>query len=143
MPFELGIDVGCRLFGKGSRSQKRCLVLEAERYRYQAAISDLSNSDIAVHGGDPESIVSELRNWLVNQARLQAPGPSRIWGAFLDFMADNYDMLKQRGFSDRDIEKLPISELMQCIERWVRRTRNARAGEQPDKRRRKGPKAVG
>ena len=136
MPFELGIDVGCRLFGKGRRSQKRCLVLEAERYRYQAALSDLSNSDIAVHGGDPESIISELRNWLDNQGRLQAPGPSRIWGAFLNFMADNYDVLKQRGFSDGDIEQLPISELMQCIERWVRRTRHATAPEQQEKRRR-------
>ncbi len=136
MPFELGIDVGCRLFGKGQRTQKKFLVLEAERYRYQAAISDLSNSDIAVHGGDPESIVTEVRNWLDNQAQLQAPGPSRIWGAFLDFMADNYDVLKQRGFSDRDIEKLPMSELTQCIERWVRKTRNATA-EQPAKRRAK------
>jgi hypothetical protein len=62
MPFELGIDVGCRLFGKGERRQKRCLVLEAERYRYQAAISDLSNSDIAVHGGVPKTIVTEVRN---------------------------------------------------------------------------------
>jgi len=67
MPFELGIDVGCRLFGKGQRTQKKFLVLEAERYRYQAAISDLSNSDIAVHGGDPESIVTEVRNWLDNR----------------------------------------------------------------------------
>ena len=46
----------------------------------------------------------------------QAPGPSRIWGAFLDFMAANYDVLKQHGFSDRDIEKLPISELMESSE---------------------------
>lgn len=112
------------LFGKGQRTQKRCLVLETERYRYQAAISDLSNSDISVHRGDPESIVSEVRNWPDNQARLQAPGPSRIWGAFLDFMADNYDMLKQRGFSGRDIEKLPTSELTRCIEGWVRKNRN-------------------
>jgi hypothetical protein len=72
-----------------------------------------------VHGGDPENIVAEVRNWLDNQTRIQAPGPSRIWGAFLDFMADNYDVLKKRGFSNRDIENLPVGELMQCIERWV------------------------
>ena len=119
MPFELGIDVGCRLFGKGRWQQKRCLVLEAERYRYQAAISDLSGSDIAVHDGDAQRIVAEVRNWLNNQASLQAPGPTSIWGAFLDFMADNYDTLKRRGFSDRDIEKLPVDELMQCIDSWV------------------------
>jgi hypothetical protein len=32
MPFELGIDVGCRLFCKGCRD-KQCLILEAERFR--------------------------------------------------------------------------------------------------------------
>ena len=119
MPFELGLDVGCRLFGKGRWSKKRCLVLEAERYRYQAAISDLSNSDIGVHGNEPQEVVSEVRNWLNNNAGLQAPGPSTLWGAFVDFMSDNYDALKARGFSDRDIEKLPVNELMECIRMWT------------------------
>ena len=31
MPFELGLDVGCRFFGKGRWKQKKCLVLETER----------------------------------------------------------------------------------------------------------------
>jgi hypothetical protein len=53
IPFELGLDVGCRLFKAGRSSEKRCLILEAERYRYQAALSDMSNSDIAAHGNDP------------------------------------------------------------------------------------------
>ena len=57
MPFELGLDVGCRLFKAGRSSGKRCLILEAERYRYQAALSDMSNSDIAAHGNDPEEVV--------------------------------------------------------------------------------------
>lgn len=121
MPFELGIDVGCRLFGSGQRSRKRCLVLGTERYRYQAAVSDISNSDIAVHGGSPESMVTEVRNWLNGEARLRAPGASRVWGAFLEFMADNYADLKQRGFSDGNIENLPIGELTVCMERWVAR----------------------
>ena len=121
MPFELGIDVGCRLFGKGRWQQKRCLVFEKERYRYQAAISDLAGSDIAVHNADPQSIVKEMRNWLHSQVGLRAPGPATIWGGFVDFMADNYDDLKQRGFSDRDIEELPVNELTECIEKWVAR----------------------
>jgi hypothetical protein len=54
MPFELGLDVGCRTFGSRKFKAKRCLILETERYRYQAAISDLSNSDIGVHNNEPE-----------------------------------------------------------------------------------------
>ena len=53
MPFELGLDVGCRLFGRGHWSQKKCLILEAEPYRYRAAISDISGSDIAAHANEP------------------------------------------------------------------------------------------
>ena len=128
MPFELGIDVGCRLFKGGKWSEKCCLILETERFRYQAAISDLSNSDIAVHENEPERVVAEVRNWLNSQASLRSPGPSQIWGAFLDFMADNYDHLKTRGFSDRDIERLPVDELINCILDWHQNTASGPRG---------------
>jgi hypothetical protein len=126
MPFELGIDVGCRLFGNGRWSEKRCLVLEAERYRYQAAISDISNSDIAVHKNSPEAVVTELRNWLTGQLSRKTPSPSMVWGAFLDFMAWNYDSLKRRGFSEPDIERLPINELLGYMSIWIARQRPRR-----------------
>ncbi len=58
MPFEIDLDVGCRLFKEGQWSRKSCLILEAQRYRFQAAISDLSNSDIAVHNDDPASVIA-------------------------------------------------------------------------------------
>ena len=119
MPFELGLDVGCRLFKMGTFSEKKCLILEAERYRYQAAISDLSNSDIAVHGNDPAQAALQVRNWLKNEAGLHAPGPTLIWNHFNDFMADNYDQLKAEGHSDRDIERLPVAELIDCMQTWV------------------------
>ena len=119
MPFELGLDVGSRLFGNGPFAEKRCLILEAERYRYQAAISDLSNSDIAAHGNEPVRAFTEVRNWLVNEASLHAPGPTAMWVRFNGFMADNYDQLKSRGYSDGDIENLPISELIPCMKAWV------------------------
>lgn len=126
MPFELGLDVGCRLFKSGRWSGKKCLILEAERYRYQAAISDLAGSDIAVHGNQPVNVVSEVRNWLNGEAKLRAPGAAEVWGRFNDFMADNYAALKRRGFSDQDIANLPIDELMDCMRDWLAdQSRNA------------------
>lgn len=119
MPFELGIDVGCKPFGSGQRRKKRCLVLEAERYRYRAAISDLSSSDIAVHGSDPEILVAEVRHWLVNQTRMRAPGPANILSAFDDFTAHNRRFLLRRGFSRHDIDNLPIAEFIRCIDHWL------------------------
>lgn len=113
MPFELGLDVGCKLFKNDQWATKKCLILETEKYRYQAAISDLSNSVILSHKDEPEEVVFNVRNWLVQEAlEGEGPGPSQIWGKFIEFMARNYDQLKSKGFSDRDIERLPIPELM-------------------------------
>lgn len=119
MPFELGLDVGCRLFRSGQASGKKCLILEAERYRYQIAISDLSNSDIAAHSNDPVRAVTAVRNWLNNEASLRAPGPAEVWSRFNEFMAANYDVLKLRGFSDADVDRLPVGELIVCMQDWV------------------------
>jgi hypothetical protein len=121
MPFELGLDVGCRLFRADRYSQKRCLILEAERYRYQAALSDMSNSDIAAHGNDPKEAAREVRNWLANAANLRAPGPTWIWNRFLDFMAASYRQLEAEGYSSRDIEGLPVAELIDRMRTWVER----------------------
>lgn len=119
MPFELGIDVGCRLFKGDKWAGKKCLILVAEKYKYQSALSDLSSSDVAVHENKAEEVVIEVRNWLNTLCNLNADGPSRIWGAFNEFMGDNYDQLITRGFSKKDIERLPVPELMEDMRQWV------------------------
>jgi hypothetical protein len=120
MPLELGIDIGCRLFKGGQWSEKKCLILEAERFRYQAAISDMSNSDIAVHGNDPIEASAVVRNWLNAEAQLRAPGPATIYNRFNDFTTDNYDALSLRGYSSRDILRQPIVELIDDMSGWKR-----------------------
>jgi hypothetical protein len=119
MPFELGIDFGCRLFGRGAQKEKKILVLEATPHRYKAALSDLSGSDVECHQNEPYKIISVVRNWLKNACNVDAVGASKIDGAFSEFMAWNYDQLIDRGFSPEDIEALPVSELMEWMERWV------------------------
>lgn len=119
MPFELGLDFGCRLFGSRLQKGKRCLVLEAEPYRYKAALSDLSGSDIESHGNEPYRMVAIVRNWLKNVFPMQAAGPAKIESAFTDFMARNYDDLTAKGFSPTDIEALSVPELIECMDDWV------------------------
>lgn len=119
MPFELGLDVGCRAFGVRAMRNKRCLILESEPYRFQAAISDISNSDIAAHHNVPRTISAEVRNWLASQSLKPLPGPAHVWSEFLDFETDNRENLRDRGFSDHDIDKLPIAELISLMEAWA------------------------
>ena len=119
MPFELGIDFGCRLFGRGRHREKKALVLESEPYRYRASISDLSGADLESHGNEPYRVIGIVRNWLKNVCLKDAVGAARISSAFSDFMAQNYDALTAKGFSPSDVEALSISELVECMERWV------------------------
>ena len=120
MPLELGIDFGCKTFGAGKLKKKCCLILESERYRFQAAVSDLSGSDISAHNDEPQQVVVAVRNWLHNEANLTASSASKIWATFNRFMADNYDKLKADGFSHGEIEGLSVKELMKCMRLWIR-----------------------
>lgn len=64
MPFELGLDVGCRRFGRDHLRRKRLLILDSERYRYQRFISDISGQDIHTHGNEPRKLIHLMRGWL-------------------------------------------------------------------------------
>lgn len=121
MPFELGLDVGARRFGDKLRASKRCLILEEKPYRYQAGISDLAGSDIEAHSGEPEKLVKKLRTWFASDPECcpDAPSTSRVWGAFIEFMASNYDARKSRGFDDEEANDPSIPELMRSMALWV------------------------
>jgi hypothetical protein len=119
MPFELGLDVGSRLRRKGMLAGKRCLILEGERYRYQAALSDMAGSDIKAHGNKPQEVVRHTRDWLNQQERLYAPGPGQIWDNFNAFMAANHARLSSEGYSERDIEQRPVGDLLRDMQELI------------------------
>jgi len=119
MPFELGIDFGCRQFGQGQHRTKRCLMLEAQQYRYQAALSDLAGSDISAHNNDPRLVATIVRNWLAPVCRPGAVGAAQIWQHFVSFTGENERRLKARGYSRKDIQELSIPDLIQCMTQRV------------------------
>lgn len=119
MPFELGVDIGCRLFKGGQATTKKCLILEKEKYRYKKALSDLSNSDIKSHNNDPERAVREVRNWFVETELRRADSGTKIWERFNEFMADFYAKRKGEGYKDKDLDMMPIPEFVHFIEDWL------------------------
>ncbi len=68
MPLELGLFLGAARFGSGQQREKRCLVLDRERYRYQRYISDIAGQDIKSHDDDPEVAIARVRDWLNNDS---------------------------------------------------------------------------
>jgi len=119
MPFELGLDYGCRQYFGNGRENKKILVLEEQKYRYQAAISDLSGCDIEAHGGDFQVAVRKVRNWLVSEAKAEKVGAAKIIGAYADFQEWYYERQLSAGFSDEDIQDYPTSELLGAMIQWI------------------------
>jgi hypothetical protein len=119
MPFELGLDIGCCVFGGKEQKKKKCLVFEKDRYSIQHALSDLSNSDVCAHKDDPEMAVRHVRNWFVQETHVSAPSGTAIWDAYNDFI-DYLDIrLRNQRFLNADIVSLPLPELLMYMTIWI------------------------
>lgn len=120
MPFELGIEYGCRVFGSVALREKKCLVLEKDQHEFQKAISDLSGIDIKRHSNEPAEIVRAVRDWFVETVGLRrVQSPTKIWYRFTDFASDFYDARVADGFTDEDLNTMPIPEYIDFIQSWV------------------------
>ena len=123
MPFELGLDFGCRRYGGEPFSQKVILVLEEQPYRYQAAISDLAGVDVKAHGGRHDAAVRKVRNWLTDLGDFEYVGSARILAEYEDFQEWYYERQLQAGFSEDDIQDYSTAELMQAMVDWTNQGR--------------------
>ena len=111
MPFELGLFLGARRFGSTPQRDKQCLVLEAERYRYQKYLSDIAGQDIRQHNNNPAAAVGAVRDWLAgsrSKAARPLPGATAIMRYYGEFQANLPAMLRaihlepvELGFFDR------------------------------------------
>ncbi len=117
MPFELGLDIGGRELGSEIMQEKCCLVLEKERFRYQAVLSDISGNDIKSHNGDPLKMVKALRNWFAENGVYHLASPTRVWDSYNDFLARLSDEIQILGYGEDDLNEIPISEYIYLITR--------------------------
>ncbi len=119
MPFELGMDYGCRKFANDMDIKKRQLILEKDLFTYKQAISDISGFDIKSHSNDPIVLVRVVREWFVETVGMKGlKGPTEIWNKFNDFMYYLTVTRIRKGFSKSDIELIPIPELIEAIIEW-------------------------
>jgi hypothetical protein len=121
IPFELGIDYGCRLTSAGYLKRKRFLVFGARPHDYKQALSDLGGVDAKSHANDPEKAVLALRNWFVETVQLKrASSGSAIWEEFVQFRWDFYAERKRDGFSKQDLKTMPVREYIAAIRHWLK-----------------------
>lgn len=85
MPLELGIFLGAKRFG-GHSSQKRCLIVDREPYRYKRFISDIGGQDIKAHRRSPAKAIRHVRDWLQSApGKAAIPGGTKIWQDYQRF----------------------------------------------------------
>ena len=118
MPFEMGLDIGSRIFNPVLNNSKKCLILEEEQYRFQIAISDISNSDIKNHNGEATNLIKAVRNWFAENGLKHTPSATKIWNKYIDFMDDFYEKRMNEGFTKEEIYDMPIKEIIDYMEEW-------------------------
>ena len=124
MPFELGIDYGLRNSGNSHFGSKKFLVLEADKYDYQKAISDISGMDIKVHGNETKKVFKCIYSWLSETLKLSGqPPPLSYFYEFADFNAELFDeMVIKYGneiLAKNYIENISIYEYVGEIKNFV------------------------
>jgi hypothetical protein len=121
MPFELGIDYGCRCTAKGHLRRKKFLILGEKLHDYREALSDLAGIDAKAHMNNPENVVLALRNWFVESgpSNKTADSATVIWFKFMNFNNDFYERRKSEGFSKEDLKMMPVSEYISFIQTWL------------------------
>ncbi len=120
MPFELGLDIGCRRFGSGRLARKRTLVLEEQRYQYQKSLSDLAGCDIDAHDGDFMIAVRKVRNWFSGIGGFEEVAAARVLADYEDFQHWHLRQQKGIGSSEDDISDYSTSELLRSMFKWSR-----------------------
>lgn len=119
MPFELGIDIGCREIGEGQLAEKRCLILETESFRYQKVLSDISGNDIKSHSGDAKRVIRAIRNWLFENGFTELPSVNTIWETYNEFYSQFQYQTNQLGYDEEDLDEMPVPEFIYFVNRLV------------------------
>lgn len=117
MPFELGLDVGCKRFGNAGNATKQILILDSEPYRFQVFLSDIAGQDIRSHDGRPERLFREVREWLRAVSRRSTiPGDRWIRAQQVAFSASLPQLCQEMRLDHRS---LGYADYLELVETWL------------------------
>jgi hypothetical protein len=120
VPFELGLDLGCKKFGRPRYRQKMVLILDAGRYRYRNFISDIAGLDIEEHNGSVATAITVVRNWLRSASDalpVAAPSGPTIYSRYEAFQLE----LPQTCYAlNWDVDNLPFADFSWAVYDWIK-----------------------
>ncbi len=118
MPLELGIFLGARRFGESRHRDKSCLIMDRERFRFQAFISDIGGQDIQAHNDNPQVAVSRVRSWLNAASRRKTiPGGVAIWNRYQEYRDALPDLCAEARLR---VEEMTFNDKADFASTWLR-----------------------
>jgi hypothetical protein len=119
MPLELGIDLGCRRFGKDHQQEKVILVMDVDPFRYQAFLSDIAGQDIYAHGGQEDRAIGVVRAWMrkeLDPQKVIIPSGARILQRFRNFQNDLPAICARLQW---DVNQLEFVDYAYTVAAWI------------------------
>lgn len=118
MPFELGLFLAAKRFGERNQKQKRFLVLEKDKYRYQRFISDIAGIDVVPHNNTQKTLVLAIRDWLrTSSRRRNIPQGGDIYRRFRSFQQDIRRVCRTRAVK---YDELPLIDVIDEMTAWIK-----------------------
>jgi hypothetical protein len=123
MPFELGLDIGCWVYGSRQVRRKKCLILDSDPHRYKAFLSDIAGQDIQSHQNSPAKAINVVRHWLRTVSKRESvPGPLAINDRFARFTNDLPTLCGASGLNRADLQ---FVEYVALAEAWLQEEKKA------------------
>ena len=119
MPLELGLDLGCKQYGKSYYRKKVILVLDTEQFRYQKYISDLAGRDSVAHHDSEEEVINNVRNWLrleLDPKLAKTPSGALIFQRYGQFQLALPSICAKLHW---DINNLSFSDFTWAVTDWI------------------------
>jgi hypothetical protein len=120
MPLELGFFLGAKRFGSAADRDKRCLILDRDKYRYRAFCSDIAGQDIRSHNESPRDAIRAVRDWLSShQSGILMPGGKAIFDRYERFRVQLPSQARELNLV---ASELTFGDLTHLIDGWLSRT---------------------
>jgi hypothetical protein len=118
MPYEMGLDIGCSIYGTNEQKTKKCLILESVKNRYDMVISDISGQDIKEHNDKPKKVIGKVLEWFAANKAIpidQIPSLSKTWTKYLDCNAKIVVSLINSDYTIPEINDLSIPQYIHAM----------------------------
>jgi len=119
VPFELGLDLGCRRYGKLRQKQKVTLILDVARHRSRTFMSDIAGLDIEEHNDSVASVITVVGNWLRHSSdtvSAVAPSGAAIYDRYQAFQLALPKMCERVQW---DVDNLPFRDFSWAAYDWI------------------------